>query len=69
MDGVPPYDLIRDAVVDLGLGLVRIQHRRRTLEDLFSIEYFGGWEAATPAYFGEQGLYTLTVGKVQRLTP
>lgn len=38
VDGQPPYDLIRDAVVDLGLGLVRVQQRRRTLEDLFRIE-------------------------------
>jgi len=37
-NGVEPYDLVRDAVVDLGLGLVRIQQRRHTLEDLFRIE-------------------------------
>jgi ABC-2 type transport system ATP-binding protein len=30
-----PYDLIRDAVDDLGLGLVRIEQRRQSLEDLF----------------------------------
>lgn len=30
-----PYDLIRDAVADLGLGLVRIEQRRHNLEDLF----------------------------------
>ncbi len=30
-----PYDLIRDSVVDLGLGLIRIEQRRQTLEDLF----------------------------------
>jgi len=29
------YDLIRDTVADLGLGLVRIEQRRQTLEDLF----------------------------------
>jgi ABC-2 type transport system ATP-binding protein len=29
------YDLIRDAIVDLGLPLVRIEPERRTLEDLF----------------------------------
>ena len=28
-------DAIRDAVVDLGLGLVRLERRRQTLEDLF----------------------------------
>jgi ABC-2 type transport system ATP-binding protein len=32
------YDLIRDAVADLGLGLARIEPMRRTLEDLFSDE-------------------------------
>jgi len=30
-----PYDLIRDAVVDLGVGLVRMERRRQSLEDLF----------------------------------
>lgn len=29
------YDLIRDGVADLGLGLVRIEQRRQTLEDIF----------------------------------
>ena len=29
------YDHIRDSVVDLGLGLVRLEQRRQTLEDLF----------------------------------
>ncbi len=37
-DGTPPFDVIRDAVVDLGLGLVRMQQHRRTLEDLFRVE-------------------------------
>jgi len=31
-------DVIRDAVVDLGLGLVRLQQSRRRLEDLFQPE-------------------------------
>jgi ABC-2 type transport system ATP-binding protein len=30
-----PYDLVRDAVDDLGLALVRLEHRRHRLEDLF----------------------------------
>ncbi|MCL4869605.1 MAG: sulfate ABC transporter substrate-binding protein [Anaerolineae bacterium] len=34
------------------------------LEDLFTIAHFGGWAAATPAYFGEQGIYTLTISRV-----
>ena len=33
-----PYDLVRDAVADLGLPLVRLQQRRQRLEDLFSDE-------------------------------
>lgn len=37
-EGTPPFDLIRDSVIDLGLGLVRMQQRRRTLEDLFRVE-------------------------------
>ncbi|HEX6030966.1 MAG TPA: ABC transporter ATP-binding protein [Tepidiformaceae bacterium] len=32
---LPPYDLIRDTIVDLGLGLVRMEQRRQSLEDLF----------------------------------
>ncbi|MEX2373791.1 MAG: ABC transporter ATP-binding protein, partial [Dehalococcoidia bacterium] len=38
VEGETPFDLIRDTVVDLGLGLVRMQQRRRTLEDLFRVE-------------------------------
>jgi ABC-2 type transport system ATP-binding protein len=30
-----PYDLIRDSIADLGLGLVRLEQRRQNLEDLF----------------------------------
>jgi sulfate/thiosulfate transport system substrate-binding protein len=37
------------------------------VEDLFTIEYFGGWERATPDYFGENGIYVQTVSKVQGL--
>jgi ABC-2 type transport system ATP-binding protein len=33
-----PYDLVRDAVADLGLPLVRLEQRRHRLEDLFSDE-------------------------------
>jgi ABC-2 type transport system ATP-binding protein len=29
------YDLVRDAIAELGVGLVRIEPERRTLEDLF----------------------------------
>jgi ABC-2 type transport system ATP-binding protein len=37
-EGLGPYDLIRDAAADLGVGLVRIEQRRRTLEDLFRVQ-------------------------------
>jgi ABC-2 type transport system ATP-binding protein len=30
-----PYDMVRDAVADLGLALVRMEQRRHRLEDLF----------------------------------
>jgi ABC-2 type transport system ATP-binding protein len=41
-----PYDLVRDAVADLGLPLVRLQQRRQRLEDLFSDEPTAGKGAA-----------------------
>ena len=37
------------------------------LEDLFTIAYFGGWAEATPAFFGEEGIYITTVAQVQQL--
>lgn len=37
------------------------------VEDLFTIEYFGGWDKATPDFFGENGIFTQTIAKVQRL--
>jgi len=33
--GSAPYDAVRDAVAEMGLGLVRIEQRRHSLEDLF----------------------------------
>jgi sulfate/thiosulfate-binding protein len=39
------------------------------VEDLFTIEYFGGWSQATPRFFADDGIYTLTVAKVQGLAP
>jgi ABC-2 type transport system ATP-binding protein len=33
-----PYDIVRDAVAELGLPLVRLEQRRHRLEDLFSDE-------------------------------
>jgi sulfate transport system substrate-binding protein len=37
------------------------------VEDLFTIDFFGGWAQATPGFFGEDGIYTVTVSKVQDL--
>jgi sulfate/thiosulfate transport system substrate-binding protein len=39
------------------------------VEDLFTIESYGGWAEATPKMFGDNGIYTLTVAKVQGLAP
>jgi sulfate/thiosulfate transport system substrate-binding protein len=39
------------------------------VEDLFSIEYFGGWDQAIPKVFADNGVYTQTVTKVQGLAP
>jgi ABC-2 type transport system ATP-binding protein len=33
-----PYDIVRDAVAELGLALMRLEHRRHRLEDLFRDE-------------------------------
>jgi len=35
MDGDAPYDAVRDAVVELGVGLLRMEQRHHRLEDLF----------------------------------
>ncbi|TAK14377.1 MAG: sulfate ABC transporter substrate-binding protein [Anaerolineae bacterium] len=37
------------------------------LEDIFTIEFFGGWPAATADFFGETGIYTTTVLEVPSL--
>jgi sulfate/thiosulfate transport system substrate-binding protein len=39
------------------------------VEDLFTIEYYGGWSQATPKMFADDGIYSLTVAKVQGLAP
>ncbi len=39
------------------------------VNDLFTISYFGGWEEATPKFFGEEGIYTQTVANIQQLNP
>jgi sulfate transport system substrate-binding protein len=41
--------------------------RYPAMEDIFTIDYFGGWPEATSVFFGEQGIYTLTVARIERL--
>ena len=38
MEGGEPYDILRDEVVAMGLGLLRLEQRRHRLEDLFRVE-------------------------------
>ena len=38
MDSGGPYDVLRDEVVDMGIGLIRVEQRRHRLEDLFRTE-------------------------------
>jgi sulfate transport system substrate-binding protein len=35
------------------------------VEDQFTIEYFGGWDKATPEFFGDQGIYNQVISQVQ----
>ncbi|NJN93875.1 MAG: sulfate ABC transporter substrate-binding protein [Anaerolineales bacterium] len=37
------------------------------VEDLFTIEYFGGWGKATPDFFGDTGVYNQVISGVQGL--
>jgi sulfate/thiosulfate transport system substrate-binding protein len=36
------------------------------VKDLWKIDVFGGWNAATPAFFGEDGVFTKVVAEVQQ---
>jgi sulfate transport system substrate-binding protein len=36
------------------------------VEDLFTIEEFGGWSEATPAFFGDEGIFSRAIANVQR---
>ncbi len=58
LDDREPYDLIRDAVAELGLPLVRIERRRHSLEDLFRDG--GPTEPAGPAATGTLGAVAST---------
>jgi sulfate transport system substrate-binding protein len=35
------------------------------VEDLFTIDYFGGWSKATPEFFGDTGIYNQVIAGVQ----
>jgi ABC-type sulfate transport system substrate-binding protein len=35
------------------------------VEDLFTIDYFGGWKKATPDFFGDNGIYTKVISQIQ----
>ena len=37
LDGLEPYDIVRDVVANLGVGLLRLEQRRHRLEDLFQV--------------------------------
>lgn len=37
------------------------------VEDLFTIDYFGGWSKATPEFFGDTGIYNRVISGVQGL--
>lgn len=37
------------------------------IEDLFTVDYFGGWDEIIPEFFGDQGIYTQTIAQIQRL--
>lgn len=39
------------------------------LEDLFTIDYFGGWREATPAIFGDTGVFTTVFANLNVPTP
>ncbi len=57
--GLRPVDLeVAEAVAD----------QYPPLDDIFTIEHFGGWAEATPAFFSDTGIYTQTVARVQGLS-
>jgi ABC-2 type transport system ATP-binding protein len=49
MADVRAYDVVRDAVADLGLPLIRIEQRRHRLEDLFRDDPIAAEVLAEPA--------------------
>jgi sulfate/thiosulfate transport system substrate-binding protein len=39
------------------------------VEDLFTVQYFGGWAKLIPDIFGDSGIFTQTLAKAQRKQP
>ncbi len=37
------------------------------IEDLFTIDHFGGWQEATPAFFGDTGIFYEVLAEVQNV--
>jgi ABC-2 type transport system ATP-binding protein len=59
MDGDAPYDFLRDTVVDMGVGLIRLEQRRHRLEDLFRTEAAEDDEPALAGSLKSRGQPTL----------
>lgn len=63
----------QEIFADYGLRSVDAEVAKATadryppIEDLFTIEEFGGWAKATPEFFGETGIYNQVVSQVQGL--
>jgi sulfate transport system substrate-binding protein len=62
----------QEIFAEYGLRSIDAEVAKATAEDypavegLFTIEEFGGWSEATPAFFGDEGIFTTTIIKVQR---
>ncbi|MBI3929160.1 MAG: sulfate ABC transporter substrate-binding protein [Armatimonadetes bacterium] len=42
------------------------QDRYPAVQDLFTIAFLGGWEQATPRFFGDAGIYTAAAARAQK---
>jgi ABC-2 type transport system ATP-binding protein len=51
IEGVEPYDVIRDEIVSLGIGLLRLEQQRHRLEDIFRADQNAG--TGTQSYDAE----------------
>jgi sulfate/thiosulfate transport system substrate-binding protein len=55
-----------------GLRSLNLQVAETTVEmyppvdDLFTVEYFGGWNSLVPEIFGDEGIFTSVLSQVQR---